>query len=533
MVAYTIRAVDMDTFRVCNYPFEVEPYQPYSFEPVSFFDSEGNKPAAGYVWVGEDKHYVVHPHLNGFVVKKVYAEDTDETDPVLRAWGVYDHLNLWEMEDNRFQKWLEKRMLALLGGENHTTCKIRYRLTAFAPRRSEKFHPKISVWQSLENRDNDRATAMKPARALALMFPELDHKSIILINDEYLQEFAPREFTIHVSKEAKHFKDAYAGKQSPNENIDTTPHRKHLAHSCMRYDFDNLPMHPAEAYASGDFTIIYALDQNDLVAGRCVVYTQDHVIPQVPHAGPVYGVSEQAINCIEERLALMGARTGHDASWIGAKLRRVEYDGGFIGPYLDLTPQSLADMGDYLEVSSRGEIDASQYQGILGGHHTSCCQCNEGLSEDDYWYSEYTSEHYCESCYYDEHVYCDYWQETVHQDQTIVCYRLAYGGQRESVQVYEHVVHNDDIFVMCTDDEYWHTDDVVYCECHDTWISPDDIDDYFTSDWDCELYPNEVMCTLTDGDVVSKYELDAHPGIWQKNKDDEWEEVQEELELDV
>jgi hypothetical protein len=297
----------------------------------------------------------------------------------------------------------------------------------------------------------------------------------------------------------------------------------------MRYDFDNLPMHPAEAYASGDFTIVYALDQNDLVAGRCVVYTNN--VP--PQAGPIYGVSEQALDCIQERLEAMGADMTHNASWIGAHLKRVEYDGGYIGPYLDLTPQSLADMGDHLEVSRCGEIDASQYNGILGGHHTSCCQCNENLSEDEYWYSEYTSEHYCESCYYDEHVYCDYWQETVHQDQTIVCYRIAYGGQRESIQVYEHVVHNDDIFVMCIDDEYWHTDDVVYCECDDTWISPDDIDDYFTSDWDGELYPNEVMCTLTDGDVVSKYELDAHPGIWQKNKDDEWEEVQEELELDV
>jgi hypothetical protein len=198
-----------------------------------------------------------------------------------------------------------------------------------------------------------------------------------------------------------------------------------------------------------------------------------------------------------------------------------------------LTPQSLDDMGDHLVVASRGEIDASQYNGILGGHHTSCSQCNENLSEDEYWYSEHTGEHYCESCYYDEHVFCDYWQETVHQDQTIVCWRVGYGGQHESVQVYEGIVHDGDVFIMCTDGEYWHTDDVVYCEYEDNSISPDNIDDYFTSDWDGELYPNDQICNLTDGDVVSKYELDSHPGIWQKNDDDEWEEVQEELELDV
>jgi len=528
MTTYTIRTVDVDAFRERNYPFVLEPYQPYSFEPVSFLDNEGNKPAAGYVWVGEDKHYVVHPHLNGFVVKKVYAEDVNEPDPVLRAWGVYDHLNMWDLQDRRFHQWLEKKFINLLAGAyDHNVCKIRYRLCAFGPRRSEKFHPKISVWQSLENRDNDRVTAMKPARAFSLMFPELDHKAIIQLNDEYLQEFAPRDFTIHVSKEADDFRLAYAGEQSPNENIDTTPFRKHLAHSCMRYDFDHLPMHPAEAYASGDFTIVYALDQNDLVAGRCVVYTNN--VP--PQAGPIYGVSEQAIDCIEERLALMGARTGHETSWIGAKLKRVEYDGGFIGPYLDLTPQALLDMDDHLEVSRMGEIDASVYQGVLGGHHTSCSQCNENLSEDEYWYSEHTGEHYCESCYYDEHVYCDYWQETVHQDQTIVCWRVGYGGQHESVQVYEGIVNDGDTFIMCTDHEWWHVDDVVYCEYEDEYISPDNIDEYFTSDWCSELYPNDQMCNLVNGETVSKEELDADGNIWQKNKDDEWEPVQEELEI--
>ena len=130
-------------------------------------------------------------------------------------------------------------------------------------------------------------------------------------------------------------------------------------------------------------------------------------------------------------------------------------------------------------------------------------------------------------------MYCDYWQETVHQDQTIVCWRVGYGGQHESVQVYEHIVHHDGTFIMCSDHEYWHEDDVMYCEYEDEHISPDSIGEYFTSDWDGELYPNEIMCTLTNGDVVAKIELDEHTGIWQKNDDDEWEEVQEELELDV
>ncbi len=99
--------------------------------------------------------------------------------------------------------------------------------------------------------------------------------------------------------------------------------------------------------------------------------------------------------------------------------------------------------------------------------------------------------------------------------------------------MYERIIHDGDVFVECTDNEYWHIDDAVYCEYESNFISPDDICDYFTSDWDGDLYPNDQMCTLTDGDVVSKYELDSHPGIWQKNDDNEWELVQEELELDA
>ena len=99
------------------------------------------------------------------------------------------------------------------------------------------------------------------------------------------------------------------------------------------------------------------------------------------------------------------------------------------------------------------------------------------------------------------------------------------------MQVANQVVWSGDVFILCNDDEHWHVDDVVYCECEDTYISPDSIDQYFTSDWDGQLYPNEVMCTLTDGDVVSEYELDSHQGIWQKNSKNEWEQVQEEMEV--
>ena len=493
MVDYTIRAVDMDTFRVCNYPFEVEPYQPYSFEPVSFLDNEGNRPAAGYVWVGEDKHYVIHPHLNGFVVKKVYAEDTNETDPVLRAWGVYDHINLWEMEDNRFQKWLEKQILNLLGGESHLTCKIRYRLTAFAPRRSEKFHPKISVWQSLENRDNDRATAMKPARALALMFPELDHNTLNEVTDKYLQKFVSRELKLHVSQDPKDFALAYSGEQSVSENMQTTYARKHMAHSCMRYSFDHLPQHPAEAYASGDFKIIYVLDQEGLVCSRCVVAVHE----ETPQPSPIYGVTEQAIDLIDAHLKTMGACSVGNSDWSGAKLSRIPYpDGdGFVAPYLDISPQSLHDDGTHLVVDNYGEIDASCYSGVLGGHQHTCYCCEGGLNEDESYFSEWTEEYYCESCYYEEHIYCEYAGEDVHRDHTTTAYIMGRSGHKYREMVATSVIEYGDEFIYCeSDGEYWHCDNVTYVESEDIYVDPINLEaHYFECDWLCEWYHNDEM----------------------------------------
>jgi len=527
MATYLIRAVDPELINQRHSAFlriGMQMYTPYDFEPDAVVEGTVT---SGWVTLDNKKFYLIRPHNDGFVVKKIYKQNPDEPDHVLREWGDYNEFNLWTRADQNLDRWLDDQITnRLINTLTHSL--IVHRLRAFLPRRSEQFFGKISLYQSQERRDQDRLTAVRPARAFGMMFPELEHKDLINLTDLYLQEFAPREFTVYTSKDADKFKFAYSHEQSNTENIDTTPSRKSIASSCMRYDFDGLPNHPAEAYASGDFTIVYATDQNNRVAGRCVVYDDQHKGPQ---AGPIYGVSEQALDLIQDHLHGLNAALYEDSCWVGARLQRIEYGNGFIAPYLDLTPQRLTDNGTYLVVDYHGQIDASQYNGVLGGYHTECCSCGEGLTEDEYWYSEHTGEHYCESCYYNDHVYCDYYQETVHIDEITVCYRVDRFGNHESVQVANQVVWSGDVFILCNDDEHWHMDDVAYCECEDTYISPDSIDQYFTSDWDGQLYPNEVMCTLTDGDVVSKYELDSDQGIWQKNSKNEWEQVQEEMEV--
>ena len=124
----------------------------------------------------------------------------------------------------------------------------------------------------------------------------------------------------------------------------------------MRYDFDNLPAHPATAYASGDFEIVYTTDQDGYIASRCVVYLNED--GDQKQAGPIYGVSEQALDIISNHLTAQN--TNLDGLWDGAKLKRIPYgSSGFIAPYLDPEPRRLADDGDHLVVCHRGEIDLS------------------------------------------------------------------------------------------------------------------------------------------------------------------------------
>ena len=195
---------------------------------------------------------------NAFIVRRVYITDDSETDPVLKVWGRYGDLDAWYKRDKRLQDWLQEQVTNTSPNTYKEQHEFRYtwRLRAFQPFRSEKFEGKISLYPSLKDRDNEREVAMKPTRAFALMFPEIPHKELITMCDSYLNEFVERNFTVYIGCSKEDFTFAYNGDQAPMENIKTTNSHKSMGCSCMRYDFEDLPMHPAAAYASGDFKII-------------------------------------------------------------------------------------------------------------------------------------------------------------------------------------------------------------------------------------------------------------------------------------
>ena len=479
---------------------------------------------AGTIKLDNGSEYFIQPDVrtNGFIAKRVYETDEDENDLVLRGWGKYNEYDHWFRQDERLFNWLDHQFRYELEIEIDNL-KWMYRLRAFQPMRSKIASGKVAVYLTQQQRDDDRQVAMRPGRAFSAMFPELPHKNIISLVDKFLQEFAERDFNLHVSQEADAFTLAYSGRQSPAENIHTSCNRKHSSHSCMRYDFDDLPVHPVTAYASGDFEVIYATDQNGDIAARCVVYLNEG---ETPSAGPIYGVSEQALDFIHNHM--IGKGYSLSADWEGARLKRIPYgDGeGFIAPYLDPCPQKLYDNGTHLVVSRDGEVDASTYRGVLNDYEYRCCECGEGLCEDDYYYSECTDNHYCESCHNDTHFYCEYEGQSYHESEATDAYYL-YNGSVRCERVSRIAVEYRDEFVYCSsDDEYWKEEDTFWCEYDGEHIDPKTYDrHYFRSEWDCEVYPNNLMCTTEDGEVVSTEEIDDDlwhcvKGVWYKNDKD-------------
>lgn len=538
MAKYWIMPHDMDKVTAYNAHLasQLELYKNYDVEmpQINVHHDNTKELTGGVIWINDMKFLVSEPRENGFVVKRDWSA-SDEIDPVLKVWGNYDDVNMWNRDrDDTLITWLDRALSRVTGGTLAVKpeVKITVRVRCFSPRRSKRFAPKITMYQSARDRfEREREVAMKPARAFSLMFPELEHKQIIELTDKYLERFAKRKLFLKEGTDAADFVKAYSWTQAPTDNINTTYQRKSSASSCMRYDFDHLPVHPVSVYASGDFKILWSEDADGKIASRCVV----RVMPDgIYRGGPIYGVSEQAIDLLEHHISANGGEYGCDGAWEGARLVRKPADDAdsFYAPYLDPEPRRLHDDGEYLVISSDGAIDANGYQGTLGAYECQCDTCGCGLSDDDYYFSEYTECRYCNDCYYDEHFYCEYADADYHVDQSYMVY-VPYGcrsGYTEE-RVSDWAVEYGDHFMFCeNDDEYWHTDLAYYCEHEDIYISQRGIDNctYFISDWDLECYPDDQRATTDSGNTISieeaegdELELDETDNIWKRKEEED------------
>lgn len=144
------------------------------------------------------------------------------------------------------------------------------------------------------NHGKDRV-AMTPGKAFRRIFNNFHDMGIEALVDMYKLEFGPEELTLHRSYDAEAFSEVYRMSISKRRSgFSTTDFHKSLPNSCMQKKFSGLKYHPAFAYGSGDFEIVWAENQQGQLAGRTILLPQHNI-----HF-PIYATSQQALNFMKD-----------------------------------------------------------------------------------------------------------------------------------------------------------------------------------------------------------------------------------------
>lgn len=374
---------------------------------------------------------------------------------------------------------------------------------------------KISLFQNRKDYERGRRTELKVGRAVRMLYPEYSDKEVHMWVDKINERFTPRTYTLHTGKLPNDFVHAYVHEQSWYANPRNTASRKCLADSCMRYDFvsdDGFMYHPVEAYASGDFMIVWCEDTEGRIASRSVVAV--HGDKWV--AGPVYGVCEKSLDMIEDYIRDNGGYLFIDGkSWTGARVVKLEEGHGrYIGPYFDRS-ENLRDDGDVFVVDNNGAIGTGDHQGYFEYDNRPLCSCCEYPVEEYNLYHNEDGEAYCESCYHECYSYCEEdYVEILAEDAVTVYTKGGFGFT-------EMRVHNDYAIRCEYTDEDWHINDILEDYYGDP-VSPRYARDHLET---CES--SGKLCSPED---MVKVSVDNDVQMWHKDELSELHEYDESTE---
>lgn len=333
----------------------------------------------------------------------------------------------------------------------------------------------LSYFESPGKRAASVRTRVKPGKFLKKVMPWIEDSKVESFVNDWKESNKTRDYELIHSREESAFIEAYSGKQIRG----TTPNfsgsdyvLKELSCSCMAKDFRDLSKHPAAAYASGDFSILYAKEKDTGLIGARVVIGNDS-------AGPVYTQCNSATRAVSAWLKENDIET--KAQWSGLSLKAIPtgYDGNdsYLMPYVDEYSDFSFD-GDSITIG--GNVDFSSTQGY-------CC---------------FTPQVMCESCgdHYDESDMCDVLDSN--GDETQVCCSCRNHDYSYS-RLMQQYIHNSTSQVTSLGGnatESWFTDNDYVL----------DVDGYWSQESDCveyqgKYYPFEHSdVTLFEGEYYHK-----------------------------
>lgn len=376
-------------------------------------------------------------------------------------------------------------MSAANDGKHHINNLIQYL--------NPKFDGKLlSIYANADDLKRDRRTVGKPAKILRKLCDNPDAKELekfaVWFNDVVL---ANDGLTVKTCTKPETFARIYKADVQTGTDASLGHDRKSLSSSCMRYEFNHLPHHPAWVYGSGDFTLAWVENSAGKVCARVVICTRKSANTGLECfvRAPIYTNSNAAADMLEawcdEQAKL--ASDQEKRTWLNAKLLRVDVGGGgFLAPYFD-RDSSVKDTGEYLVVSRAGEIELSSTHGTVNTYEYTCACCGDGLSEYDTYHHENYDDVWCEGCFVEEFSYCDECHEPERNED---CRDID--GQC----VCEHCLEHSGNYTTTQNDEWVHIDDAIFDVDGDAHGVSDDT--WFESDVDGEIYHIDSEANLPE-----------------------------------
>ena len=441
----------------------------------------------GFIKDDDGEQFAFIHHRQEFKGTVIKSNGTDSKDRVLSEWGYHaDILNDRNRTD--FQGWLLHNIYYEVNSELNSL-EIHNRLIILNPFHSELKKGNIAYTASRDKLEANKQTSAAPGRAIRFMFPELTDAQLEIVVDKFRANFCEQNYVVKSGTSEEDFTHAYSHDIADMQNPHTTSWRKSLANSCMRYPFEQFDHHPGAAYSSGDFTIVWAEDENGCIAARATVRTDDGSWSH----GPVYGTTEQSMDMVEQFIKDKGGCSAGFGDWVGARLKRWPLDSSgeeFIGPYLDVVPSASRDDGEYLIIDRSGEVDHSEHQGTVSSVNSSCYECGDRVHED-HAYRSPDGDTYCECCFDEQYFFCEYEGEYTHREDAVDVFRAYRWGHDYELVSQRGVDYSDDIVWVECREEYWFEDDLFYSEFSEEYFTQRELDTGEFVEVDGEYYREE------------------------------------------
>lgn len=325
-------------------------------------------------------------------------------------------------------------------------------------------------------------TKMKPGRYLQRFYGHV-------LSDEDIKYWSSK-FSALAEGPVLHFidNDTWAGSTSELEDAWINIYRRG-PHSCMK---------------GKDAVRVYAMKGNHLalaywefegsIVGRCIVRNDEREwIRCYSDSGVI------SIETLEQRITNAGYKESRNLE--GIRVQKIEYNPGWVMPYLDGRAQMVEDQGSYFVITDNGEYECCNTSGYIEGLSCSCC--GGACYEDELTYVEAADGSVCSGCLDERYTYAHgrYGQEWYSNDDVVYC-------RTDGEYYVERWASHNDVYQCEQCGDWYHIDDLVPVQdaesiCCNCAVALDEDDDYGNS----YAHPDYVQ-ELSDGRVVHTDDYD-------------------------